>query len=105
MSQRELGLRLNLKDAAIGKAIDALERASLVVRKKDKTDRRKALVRLTREGKSVADKVAEMRDQFQTVVVEGFSDRDKVKFRNLLERAYDNIGKFVTSREQPESVA
>ncbi len=33
MSQRELGLRLNRKDAAIGKAFDALEKVGLVERR------------------------------------------------------------------------
>lgn len=98
MSQRELGNRLNLKDAAIGKAIDTLERAGLVERKKHASDRRKALVCLTTEGSKIADKVAQMRDQFQAVVVDGFSDQDKVKFRKLLERAYENIGKFISTR-------
>lgn len=98
MSQRELGIRLNLKDAAIGKAIDVLERAALVVRKKDKTDRRKALVCLTSEGKKIADEVARMREQFQVVVVDGFSEQEKDLFRTLLERSYENIGKFIASR-------
>lgn len=97
MSQRELGIRLNLKDAAIGKAIDALERAGLVERKKDEFDRRKALVCLTGDGKKVADKVAAMREQFQAVVIDGFSEKDRGKFRRLLEQAYDNIGKFIAT--------
>ena len=98
MSQRELGIRLNLKDAAIGKAIDALERSGLVERKKDKADRRKALVCLTATGKKTADKVARMRQKFQVVVVEGFSPEEKENFRDLLERAYENIGKFIASQ-------
>lgn len=97
MSQRELGSRLNLKDAAIGKAIDALERAGLVVRKKDATDRRKALVCLTKEGKTISEAVAGMRDQFQAVVVKDFSEIEKATFRDLLERSYQNIGDFITS--------
>lgn len=95
MSQRELGLRLNLKDAAIGKAIDALERAQLVVREKDPGDRRKALVCLTKSGRKIAERVATMRETFQSVVVEGFSEKEKASFRKLLERCYDNIGRLL----------
>ena len=98
MSQRELGTRLNLKDAAIGKAIDALERAGLVERKKDPEDRRKALVCLTDEGRKVAKKVARMRKEFQSIVVAGFSDEEIADFRESLGRAYDNIGKFIAGR-------
>lgn len=98
MSQRELGTRLNLKDAAIGKAIDALERAGLVERRKDRDDRRKALVCLTEEGKKVSRKVARMRKEFQSIVVTGFAEDEIEAFRNLLGRAYDNIGKFIAER-------
>jgi DNA-binding MarR family transcriptional regulator len=98
MSQRELGTRLNLKDAATGKAIDALERAGLVTREKDADDRRKALVRLTDEGRKVGKKVARMRKQFQAAVVEGFSDKEKDTFRDMLERSYENISDFINSR-------
>lgn len=100
MSQRELGSRLNLKDAAIGKAIDALEKAGLVVRKKDPDDRRKALVCLTGDGKRIAKKVARMRKQFQTIVVDGFSEQETGVFRDLLKRSYENIGTFIASRGQ-----
>jgi MarR family transcriptional regulator for hemolysin len=98
MPQRELGSRLNLKDAAIGKAIDALERAGLIARKNDPNDRRKTLVYLTDEGKKTGRTVAKMREEFQSVVFDGFSRKDKDLFRELLERAYDNIGQFITSR-------
>jgi DNA-binding MarR family transcriptional regulator len=98
MSQRELGIRLNLKDAAIGKAIDALERAGLILRKKDANDRRKALVCLTDEGNKISKKVAKMRKNFQSVVFDNFSDNEIDIFRDLLERSYENIGKFIGSR-------
>jgi DNA-binding MarR family transcriptional regulator len=97
MSQRELGARLNLKDAAIGKAIDALERSDLIVRKKHATDRRKSLVCLTDEGKKISEAVSQMREHFQSMIVEDFSADEKDAFRNLLERSYENIGKFIAS--------
>ncbi|WP_156680784.1 MarR family winged helix-turn-helix transcriptional regulator [Sphingomonas profundi] len=99
MSQRELGLRLNLKDAAIGKALDALERAGLVIRKKDKTDRRKALVFLTSKGKTASKQVAKMRAKFQAVAVGGFSEAEKEQFRDMLEKSYYNIEDFVSTFE------
>jgi len=95
MSQRELGVRLNLKDAAIGKAIDALERAGLVLRRKDAEDRRKALVCLTEEGKKVGRKVAGLRKQFRSVVVDGFSEEEQDRLRGMLMRLYHNIDNFV----------
>lgn len=97
MSQRELGKRLNLKDAAIGKAIDALESEKLIVRKKDPKDRRKALVCLTAKGKKIAFKVAKQRQEFQSVFVDGFSQKERTLFGSLLERSYDNLEKFLAT--------
>ncbi|HMO74352.1 MAG TPA: MarR family transcriptional regulator [Sphingopyxis sp.] len=95
MSQRELGHRLDLKDAAIGKAIDAMERAGVLERRADSTDRRKALVYLTRSGKSLAKKVAARRQKFLDALVDGFSEQEVVQFTSLLERCYANIDGFV----------
>lgn len=97
LTQRELGSRLNLKDAATGKAIDALERAGLVTRENDPTDRRKALVCLTDEGRKIAKTVGKMRKDFQSIIVDGFSDKERETLRELLERSYENIGKFIAS--------
>jgi DNA-binding MarR family transcriptional regulator len=97
MSQRELGNRLDLKDAAIGKAIDAMEKSGLVERMADKTDRRKALVCLTESGKVLAKKVAAKRRQFLKALVKGFSDEEVRLFSKFLERCYSNIDNFVES--------
>lgn len=95
MSQRELGNRLNLKDAAIGKAIDAMERSGLVQRTADSNDRRKALVRLTKSGKSLAQKVAAKRQEFLEAIVEGLTTKEVAQFCKFLERSYVNIDKFI----------
>ncbi|QIB64915.1 MarR family winged helix-turn-helix transcriptional regulator [Kineobactrum salinum] len=101
MSQRELGIRLNLKDAAIGKAVDFLEKAGLVQRMTGK-DRRKALVFLTDGGKKVAEDVAAKRQQLLEVITEGFSEREAKLFPKLLERCYMNINNFVESQKEQE---
>jgi DNA-binding MarR family transcriptional regulator len=95
MSQRELGVRLNLKDAAIGKAIDALEKAGIVERRKDADDRRKALVCLTEEGQKAGRKIAKLRKQFRTVVVDGLSPSEQALLKGMLERVYRNIDQSV----------
>lgn len=98
MSQRELGNRLDLKDAAIGKAIDAMEKSGVVERRADSTDRRKALVYLTKSGKQLAEKVASRRQQFLQALVEGFSEQEVKQFTKFLDRCYANIDGFVESQ-------
>jgi len=98
MSQRELGNRLDLKDAAIGKAIDAMERQGVLERRADQADRRKALVCLTKSGRQLAEKVAARRRQFLAALVEGFSEQEVNQFTNFLDRCYQNIDKFVEDK-------
>ena len=100
MSQRELGNRLDLKDAAIGKAIDAMEEAGVIQRKGDPNDRRKALIFLTKSGKLLAEEVAGKRQQFLQAAVEGFSEKEVELFRKFLERCYLNIDKLVDSQSE-----
>ncbi len=95
MSQRELGTRLDLKDAAISKAIDAMEESGMLERKWDPNDRRKALVYLTKSGKLVAEEIASKRQQFLQALVEGFAEKEVVQFRHFLERSYLNIDRFI----------
>lgn len=95
MSQRELGNRLDLKDAAIGKAIDAMERAGVLERRADSQDRRKALVYLTKSGKLLAKKVATRRQKFLDALVNGFSEQEVGQFTGFLERCYVNIDNFI----------
>lgn len=100
MSQRELAKRLNLKDAAIGKAIDAMERAGIVYRAADEKDRRKALVALTPEGTKLAAKVGKMRSRFLDAMVAGVSEKDHQKFCELLGAAYDNLSSFIADLDR-----
>jgi DNA-binding MarR family transcriptional regulator len=100
MSQRELGHRLDLKDAAIGKAIDAMERVGVLERRADSQDRRKALVYLTKSGKLLAKKVATRRQKFLDALVDGFSEQEVGQFTGFLERCYINIDGFVDEQSQ-----
>lgn len=98
MSQRELGNRLNLKDAAIGKAVDAMEKQGLVERMIGE-DRRKALVFLTENGKKVAEDVAAKRQELLTAISQGFSKAELRQFTGFLERCYANFDSFIKNSE------
>lgn len=98
VSQRELGVRLSLKDAAIGKAVDVMERAGLVARVVGK-DRRKSLVYLTEPGKGIAEQVANKRQELLDVLLDDFSDDEVAQFSSYLERSYSNIVRFVDAHD------
>jgi DNA-binding MarR family transcriptional regulator len=95
LSQRELGLRLGLKDAAIGKATESMEKAGLVVLRADTRDRRKILVFLTPKGRKSAEKVIEQRHQILAEMLAGFSKSEVAAFKSVLMRSYANLGKLL----------
>lgn len=99
LSQRDLGRRLSLKDAAIGQAVDAMERLGIVERMVGK-DRRKALVYLTESGRKVADEIADCRQQLLAEMLTGFSEREIAQFAKYLERAYRNLDEFLADGEE-----
>jgi DNA-binding MarR family transcriptional regulator len=95
ISQRELGNRLNLKDASIGKAIDVMEEAGLLLRAADPGDRRKSLVFLTAKGKNMAEDVLRHRSNLLETMLHGFSSTEAETFRTYLRRTYENLGTFL----------
>lgn len=95
ISQRELGLRLNLKDASIGKAIDVMEQAGLLLRAAAPDDRRKSLVFLTAKGKAMAEEVLQHRSNLLETMLGGFSPIEAEEFRGYLRRTYENLGAFL----------
>lgn len=92
ISQRELAKRLHLKDAAMGKAIDGLEREGLLRRADDPGDRRKFLVVLTPRGRKIAADIMSLRARILETLQKGFSGKERDLFKQFLQRAYDNLG-------------
>lgn len=99
ISQRELGKRLGLKDAAIGKAVDNLERAGLLLRTSDETDRRVFLVLLTPKGRKVANQVSALRDDVLGILHKGFTDKEAELFKSFLQRAHHNLSELEASAD------
>ena len=98
ISQRELARRLHLKDAAIGKSIAAMERDGILRRSPDEADHRKILVFLTAKGRRLAAKVTCLRVELLAAMSAGFSARETETFRQLLQRAYRNLGSLLGER-------
>lgn len=94
MSQRDLGKRLGLKDAGIGKSIDNLERSGLLRRVPDAEDRRKFLILLTPKGRKLAQQVTMLREQVLQTLHKGFTRQEEETFRALLLRAHANLVEF-----------
>lgn len=72
--------------------IDGLERRNLVVRVPDKTDGRNKLVYLTRQGRSMTKKVEELRQQFDTIIINGLKKKEIEQATRILHRVSKNLG-------------
>lgn len=94
ISQRDLAKRLGLKDAAIGKAIDNLERAGLLLRTSDESDRRKFLVLLTPKGRKLASQVSALREELLGSLHKGFTAQEVDLFKDFLQRAHRNLNEL-----------
>lgn len=84
--QNQLGSKLFVSAANITKLIDGLERKGLVLRIPSKNDRRVNLVKITKEGSTLLDKVWVKYVEALNSILVGFSPEAKEKFSGYLER-------------------
>jgi DNA-binding MarR family transcriptional regulator len=68
-----------------------METRGLIARRRSDGDRRKSLVVLTREGRSLEKNLLRYVDELNAVAFEGFSDDEIKLLRELLARLCDNV--------------
>ena len=82
ITQKEIGEILSIQPASVSELLMKLERKGLVLREKDKNDRRSIKVQLTEGGYNhLAEPEAEMTDPFQSLSAE-----EQEQLRSLLEK-------------------
>ncbi len=91
ISQAELSERVGVDPSTVVTVIDTLERAKIVERRKDATDRRKALIYLTAKGRALRQPVRAAIDTAQADAVRGVSAADLKVFRSVGARIRHNL--------------
>ena len=86
MSASELATAAMLTSGAMTNRIDRLEELGWVQRMKDKTDRRKVLVKLSRKGQKIVDQATQARFQAATLALEPLSATQRNQLDGLLKR-------------------
>lgn len=86
MSASELATAAMLTSGAMTNRIDRLEELGWVQRMKDKTDRRKVLVKLSRKGQKIVDQATQARFQAATLALEPLSSKQRNQLDGLLKR-------------------
>jgi DNA-binding MarR family transcriptional regulator len=91
ISQVELSERVGVDQSTVVTVIDTLVRQKVVERRKDPTDRRKALIFLTAKGRALRQPVRAAIDAAQAAAGRGINAADMKVFRNVAARIRHNL--------------
>ncbi len=92
ISQRELGMLLDMRPQSLGEILTKLEKKGYIERKTNDEDKRRKLVILTEEGKNADDSIRKPLDEEK--IFEGFTEEEKVQAGDFLLRIGDNLDKY-----------
>ncbi|RKD31451.1 MarR family winged helix-turn-helix transcriptional regulator [Thermohalobacter berrensis] len=85
----ELSQKMSLACSTITDLIDRMEKNNLVVRVKDKKDKRVVRIKVKDEGYELVDKVLERRWNYLADKLKGFDEENKIFLKNSLEALYE----------------
>ncbi len=85
--------------AGMTRALDRLEKAKLIKRHPNATDRRSLDIVLTKRGSNIAEKAYRSDMEFAQQLLAGFPMSDQEQFRDFLDRLIRNITNKVMSRD------
>ena len=89
-----------LSKGAVSKAVEALIQKSLLEREPDKEDRRKIHLRLCALAGPVTESINEVREEFLSTILEGFSGEELETYTEFLRRVFTNTRKAMEGSEQ-----
>lgn len=92
LTQRQLSHRIGIMEPTTLHTILAMERAGLITRARNETDRRKMNVFLTKRGRELQDVLIPVAVEVVNDVVRGFTEEDKQRFLQFLRAIQRNLG-------------
>jgi DNA-binding MarR family transcriptional regulator len=92
LSPTTIAERLIVTTASVTSLLDTLERRGLVTRTADPSDRRRVLVALTDDGRSLIDQVLPEVVALQTAALSNLSEAQRRQLLTLLHAVRDGIG-------------
>ncbi|MBP9116015.1 MAG: winged helix-turn-helix transcriptional regulator [Acidimicrobiia bacterium] len=84
-SQKEISIILGIDPSETVALIDQLENAGFVIRTRDKNDRRKHILSLTRKGEIAKNKITVISDEVAKEILTPLNKKEIETFRKLLE--------------------
>lgn len=105
LSQKELANKLKIKPSTITVMLKRMEKANLIVRKKDDKDQRVSRVYLTEKGKKVCEDTIKVVKQIERECFKDFTEEEKetlkslfLKMKNNIIDAFEEEGKFIDDK-------
>jgi len=88
---RELANRTGLAVTTLTSMLDRMENSKLIVRKSDKKDRRKTLIHLTENARSLQEEYESVSNQMSMIFYKGFETEDIIKCEAFLDKILSNM--------------
>lgn len=93
LSQKEF-TRMGRRNSTITAILNKLENGGFITRTASETDARAKYIQITPKGREVQQVALKNVLDLENLLVEGFSDEEKILFKMLLKRVEDNIKKI-----------
>jgi len=100
ISQGELARILNMDKGSVAHALQKLEKAGFVERKRDKVDRRINLVYLTEKARSIESRLFLVLASWTDKLADGFSDEERRYTLTLLRRMAENAARALEQKKE-----
>ena len=94
MQQNELASYMDIKDSTVARLLDRMERDQLVLRTKDKDDRRVTIVSLTEKGMKYREVLMPEGQIFSDEILLGITDEELEIFNNVMNKMLNNVKKI-----------
>jgi DNA-binding MarR family transcriptional regulator len=104
LSTSQLARRAFMTPQSMSEVTHALERKALIERNPDPNHRRTLPATLTTKGRGVLAACEEAVSEFEDSMLEGFSERDRAVFLDMVKAAVRNLGGGFPSDETPSAV-
>jgi len=105
ISQCDLARVLSMDKGSVARALDKLERAGFVERRRDDTDRRTNLVYLTDRARDIEDRLFSILASWTNTLAEGFTEEERRQTLALLRRMAENAAHSSTRADGSRSGA
>jgi DNA-binding MarR family transcriptional regulator len=90
---------MEVTPATITNAVKRMEKAGLVVRRRDPEDERVSRVYLTDAGRAIQSELEAIVQELDETIFAGFTDEERILMRGFLNRVHSNLRRALAERE------